>query len=312
MPFQDDESPVAARGRAKSKEWLARDTAASGSADFRNRLTKEIEEFVAEHSDEEWVYAAAAFTHNWLGRNRAAIAVMRRYREKFPESTSLDRNVEFFYFNFGTIADLRSLPDRFRRMPGYWTSLLGRAKKAGEPEETLLEAARNGLELMTETTDGDGTSRADLAERLLREGLDARLAERAARSALTVGETMRPMDHLLLTLPKEVIEKSLRMMNYPIYRSSLGWALASQGRVPEALAELNRAAKLVEEKHLRTHYVFLRQRATAGAIWQARRGIQRSCDGDCHGRRRNGGAQSHRGTSRYGERRTNAARRARE
>ena len=111
---------------------------------------------------------------------------------------------------------------------------------------------------MNETGDADGSSRGALAEQLLASGLDASLAERAARSALRTGETMRPTDHLLMSLPKEVIERSLRMWNYPVYRSSLGWSLATQDRIREALTELRQAAKFVDERHLRAQRVFFR------------------------------------------------------
>ena len=249
-----DENAMEQRAERKADEWITLDQAARGSGGVaREPLLRNIEDFLLGHPDEEWAYAASAIGYNRLDRNSDAMMVIRKYRAKFPESVALDKSLEFFVFNFGDLADLRGLPERFQSNPYYWKTLLRKAKKAGEPDSTLAAAARGALEAMNEDNDPDGHNRAGLGEDLLSMSLDPVLAERAARESLKAGELTRPMDHILPTLPPETMKMALRMFNYSIYRSTLGWALAAQGRYKEARDELRRAAQLVAAKHVRTH-----------------------------------------------------------
>ncbi|MBI4904083.1 MAG: redoxin family protein [Acidobacteria bacterium] len=242
----------------KANEWITLEQSARGGGPPHQQVLNKIEKFLSEHPDEEWVYAAVAHGFNRLDRNLEALALLRKYRTRFAESAALDKTLEFFYFTFGELADLRSLPERFHTSPHYWTTLMRKAAKAGEPEATVIEAARRALDAMNRENDPDGDRHCDLAESLLSMNLAPGLAEEAARQSLKSGEVTRPMDHLLPTLPPETMRMALRMFRYRVYRSTLAWALAAQGRNKEAREELRKAVRMVEDKHLRTARVFYR------------------------------------------------------
>ena len=237
-------------------KWTAIYQDAGRSIAARDRVVAEIRAFLEQHPSDVWAYEAAAIGFNSLNQNGEAVAIMRDYRKRFPADRTLESRVLFFFGNWGTAADMESLPDDWRAKAEYWQWLL-RVRQREKAAPSLIEAAgRELLARVPASADTGGNIRADIAEGWLANGVSAAAAETIAREAVAISEVgNRPALSATSAEQRAVLD---RLIVLRVHRSTLGWALYRQDRHKEAAAELRRAAEIVETERVNARSVFYR------------------------------------------------------
>jgi tetratricopeptide (TPR) repeat protein len=240
-----------------------------------DQILAEIRKVLEQHSSDIWAYEAAALGYNRLDRNAEALDVMRTYLHRYPDESSLDERVLFFFGNWGARKDLESLPERWHSRPDYWRSLLNAYAREKAPPDLLEHACNEFLKLTRKQNDPGGNERYQVAELWLANGVDPRAAERVAREAVAISEVG---DRPAATYEDERqrrIQNRLLIRN--INRSALGWSLYQQGKYTEALAELQRAARIAEQDSFPTRAVYYRMGQTLEKLNRPQEAVTAYC-----------------------------------
>ncbi len=244
--------------RARAQWWRARFADAGGTNAARDALLYEIGVFFASHLNEPWAYQAAALGYNNLNRNPQAIEVLRAFIKRFPADPRCDSVILTLLGNFGTEADLEALAHvspRWVANRSYWSVLMNSYQRSHADSQKLLEAGRALLALTPAAQDELGQTRYRIAETWLANGLDPIAAEKVAREAVAISETGPKLE---MTANVAADPKARKNFILAIHRSTLGWALFLEGRYPEALLELQRAAEIRETEKYAARAVYYR------------------------------------------------------
>lgn len=245
--------------RARHSLWEHRYRIANRSIEAKKIITSEIEQFLESRRNEPWAYDAATLGYNYLGSNDKSVVLMREFVKRFPEDSSLDSRIMFFFGNWGKPEDLESLlihSKRWENSSRYWQWLLSvYARHNVEPDKFFI-AGQKLLIFTSKDKDPGGEIRFRVAEQWLRFGVDPKEAERVAREAVAISEFgERPPIVSDTRLKKRMVD---RMINININRNVLGWALYHQQRYEEALHELEQAVKLLEKEEISSRDVYYR------------------------------------------------------
>lgn len=235
--------------RARAEWWQLRFLDAGKTIEAQEKLTREIADFWNSHLDQPWAYQAALEGYNFLGRTEQMLAVMRSFVKRFPEDSSLDGDLGLYFSLFGTIADIQGLQDASKRWaanPYYWERLLNGYQRTHAAPEQLRRAGEQWLSLVPKDRDAFGQARNRVAEAWLANGVDPMAAEKVARDAVSIAETVGGGGNNDNTWPDPRLTK--RKVITRVNRSALGWALFQQGRYEEAASELERAVAAGEKE----------------------------------------------------------------
>jgi thiol-disulfide isomerase/thioredoxin len=236
--------------------WAAEYAAGGRSNAARDKILAEIHSLLEQHPSDVWAYEAAVAGYNHLNRNEQALEVLRAYRRRFPNDSTLDERVLLFFGNWGTAEDLESLPARWQGQTDYWRRLVQVYARVKASPDKLKRAGDELLERIPQSNDPGGDERFSIAETWLAHGVDPHAAEPVAREAVAISEVGQPPPVQYKNQQEFLILKRLLIRN--VNRSVLGWALYQEGRYQDALAELQRAGKIVEQNSLVTRAVYYR------------------------------------------------------
>jgi thiol-disulfide isomerase/thioredoxin len=170
---------------------------------------------------------------------------------------------------------LESLPERWHGSVDYWRWLLGAyAREKASPD--LLERAGNEfLKRIPRVNDPGGNERYPVADLWLANGVDPLAADRVAREAVAISEVGDCPAVTYTDERQRRIRNRLLIRN--INRSALGWSLYQQGKYPEALAELQHAARIAEQDSLPTRAVYYRMGQTLEKLNRPQEALTACC-----------------------------------
>lgn len=161
-----------------------------------------------------------------------------------------------FFRNWGTSEDLESLPERWQSQRDYWRALLEVYARVKASPDKLSRVGDELLKRIPQSNDLGGDERFRIAELWLANGVDPHAAERVAREGVAISEVGQPPSVQYKNEQQFLIVKRLLIRN--VNRSALGWALFQEGRYQDALAELQRGEKIVEQDSLPTRGLYYR------------------------------------------------------
>src|SRR5687767_6226898 len=90
----------------------------------RVKIVSGIHQLLRDRRTDIWAYEAAALGFNHLNLNDDAVVVIRDYLQRFPGDNTLIERVWFFFMNWGTAEDMKSVPERWHNDVQYWKTLL--------------------------------------------------------------------------------------------------------------------------------------------------------------------------------------------
>jgi thiol-disulfide isomerase/thioredoxin len=207
--------------------------------------------------DKPWAYKAAYEGYHRAGEQQKSLEVMRAFVQRFPKESFEDGGVANYFMQYGTPADLESLPAAYRNWatrPQYWQDLFSFYRLTHAPPEKLQYAGEQWLSLIPKDRDPKGGTRIAVAEGWLDAGVDPKATERVAREAVDIAESGNVYEANHFPSPTWNARNTFTAIN----RSTLGWALHHQGRYQDALAELARAVAIGEKAKLTMRDVYYR------------------------------------------------------
>jgi thiol-disulfide isomerase/thioredoxin len=236
--------------------WDNKYRSAGRSIAARVEIVREIQQLLRDHPTDIWASEAAALGFNHLNLNDDAVVVIRDYLQRFPGDDTLMERVWFFFMNWGSLEDIKSVPERWHNDVWYWKTLL-RVYVRKKAMPNLLEyVGTQVLERIAPESDSGGDERIRVAETWLAHGVNPRAAERVAREAVAIAEVGDRPSVIPTSGERTAILNRLLVVN--VNRSTLGWALYMEGRFKAALAELQKAAAICEKDDLASSGVFYR------------------------------------------------------
>jgi thiol-disulfide isomerase/thioredoxin/tetratricopeptide (TPR) repeat protein len=243
---------------ARGQWWTLRFEDAGQTDAAREALLREVGTFFDSHPDDPWAYQAAALGYNHLHRNAQALDVLRQFLKRFPANTLCDSLILTLIGNYGSVADLESLPriaTRWSADASYWGFLTMAYVRSHANPEQIREAGLHQLALIPADRDTLGQARHQVAETWLANGVDPAAAEAVAREAVAISE-LGP--RLEFTANASLDPRLRKNFDVEIHRSTLAWALYREGRYREALTELQRAVKIRESEQCFSRGVYFR------------------------------------------------------
>ena len=253
-------------------KWDAAYKAAGRTVAVRDNILAEIRGLLDQHPSDVWVYEAAALGYNHLNHNPEALDVLRAYLRRFPNDSSLDQRVLFFWGNWGAVQDLESLPARWHGQREYWQCLLRAYAREKASPEKLERAGNEILQRIPKQDDPGGNERFEVAEYWLANAVNPRAAERVAREAVAISEVGSRPSMRFANQQQRRIQNRLLIRN--VNRSALGWSLYHQERYGDALVELERAAKISEQDSIPARAVYYRLGQTLEKLARPRDAIE--------------------------------------
>jgi thiol-disulfide isomerase/thioredoxin len=242
---------------ARAALWAARLEDAGWTNDARRQISREIAVFWDSNLDKPWAYKAAYEGYHRTGEQQKSLEVMRAFVRRFPEESFADGGVANYFMQYGTTADLESLPAAYRGWgvrPQYWEDLFNAYRRTHAAPEKLQHAGEQWLALIPKERDQKGGARIAVAEGWLEAGVDPKSAEGVSREAVDIAETGNIYEANHFPSPMWNARNTVTTIN----RSTLGWALHHEGRYRDAVAELARAVAIGEKAKLTMRDVYYR------------------------------------------------------
>jgi len=236
--------------------WDSEYSSGGRSNATRDKILAEIHALLEQHPNDIWAYEAATLGYNHLNRNDQALEVLRGYLRRFPNDSTLDRRVLFYFRNWGTGQDMESLPERWHTQTEYWQALLQVYEREKASPQKLQRAGDEILKRIPQSEDPGGEERCTIAETWLANGVDPQAAERVAREAVATSE-VGPSPSIQYKNEQQMLMMK-RLLIQKVNRSVLGWALYHEGRYQDALVELQRGEQIVEQNPFPTRGLYYR------------------------------------------------------
>lgn len=230
----------------------------------KERIEKEIQQFLNENPKEIWAYEAAALGFNHLNRNEQALEVIRTYLRNFPSDDTLIERVWFFFMNWGSVEDLKLVSQRWHDDGRYWKALFQVHIRSKSSPDVLEETGRQLLLRIPREKDPGGNERIRVAETWLRYGVNPAAAEKVALEAISISEIGQKPAVIPTSREQAPILNRLLVVN--VNRSTLGWAYYHQRRYKDALVQFRLAEAKAESENVTSNNLYMRLGRTLEAL----------------------------------------------